>query len=254
MLEGVAQLAIVLLAGLVSGALNSVGGGGSFVAFPVLVAAGLAPVTANAATTVALLPGAVASLWVYRRDFQPLAGTSTSSLTATSVVGGGLGAVLLLTLPSDSFDALVPWLLAFATLVLAFGRRIATALKAGAFSQPTILGGQFVLALYGGYFGGAVGIMMVAFWSIGLGLDPAAGNPPRVAQLAAIYCTATVIFLLASDVADRPSTLAALITGAVAGGFGGATVARRLSPPALRALVLTLAITMAVVYFAKASR
>ncbi|QNE23169.1 sulfite exporter TauE/SafE family protein [Kribbella qitaiheensis] len=249
-----AQLLIVLLAGLVSGALNSVGGGGSFVAFPVLVAAGLAPVTANAATTVALLPGGLASLWVYRRELQPLAGTSTRTLTATSVVGGGLGAVLLLSLPSDSFDAVVPWLLACATLILAFGRRVAAALKTGALNQPTILGGQFVLALYGGYFGGAVGLMMVAFWSIGLGLDPARGNPPRVAQLAAIYFTATVIFLLASDVADRPTTLAALIAGAVAGGFSGATVARRLSPSVLRALVLTLAIAMTVVYFVKASR
>lgn len=248
------QLLIVLLAGLVSGALNSVGGGGSFVAFPVLVAAGLAPVTANAATTVALLPGAFASLWVYRRELQPLASTSTPLLTATSVVGGGLGAVLLLALPSNSFDAVVPWLLSFATLVLAFGRRIANLLKTDVLSQPTILGGQFVLALYGGYFGGAVGIMMVAFWTIGLGLDPAAGNPPRVAQIAAIYFTATIIFLLASDVADRPSTLAALIAGAVAGGFGGATVARRLSPSVLRALVLTLAIAMTVIYFLKASR
>ncbi|TDU88620.1 hypothetical protein EV138_2166 [Kribbella voronezhensis] len=249
-----APLLIVLLAGLVSGALNSVGGGGSFVAFPVLVAAGLAPVTANAATTVALLPGAVASLWVYRRELQPLAGISTHTLTVTSIVGGGLGAVLLLALPSSSFDAVVPWLLAFATLMLAFGRRIATLLKSGTLSLPAILGGQFVLALYGGYFGGAVGLMMVAFWSIGLGLDPAAGNPPRVAQLAAVYCTAAVIFLFASDVADRPSTLAALITGAVAGGFSGATIARRLPPPALRALVLTSAVTMTAVYFAKASR
>jgi uncharacterized membrane protein YfcA len=249
-----AQLLIVLLAGLVSGALNSVGGGGSFVAFPVLVAAGLAPVTANAATTVALLPGAFASLWVYRRELRPLAGTSPSSLTATSVIGGGLGAVLFLALPSNSFDALVPWLLAFATAVLVFGRRIATLLKTGTLSQSSILAGQFVLALYGGYFGGAVGIMMVAFWSIGLGLDPAAGNPPRVAQLAAIYCTAAIIFLLASDVADRPLTLAALIAGATAGGFGGAIIARRLPPPVLRALVLTLAITMTVVYFLKASR
>jgi uncharacterized membrane protein YfcA len=248
------HLVIVLLAGLVSGALNSVGGGGSFIAFPVLVAAGLAPVTANAATTVALLPGAFASLWVYRRELQPLAGTSTRSLTVTSVVGGGVGAVLLLALPSDSFDRLVPWLLAFATLVLVFGRRIASLLKTGVLSQPAILGGQFVLALYGGYFGGAVGIMMVAFWSIGLGLDPAAGNPPRVAQIAAIYCTAAAIFLLASDVADRPLMLASLIAGAVVGGFGGAVVARRLPPSVLRALVLTLAIAMTAVYFVKAAR
>ena len=105
------HLVIVLLAGLVSGALNSVGGGGSFIAFPVLVAAGLAPVTANAATTVALLPGAFASLWVYRRELQPLAGTSTRSLTAASVLGGGIGAVLLLALPFIVLGAVVAFLI-----------------------------------------------------------------------------------------------------------------------------------------------
>jgi uncharacterized membrane protein YfcA len=250
----VAQLLIVLLAGLVSGALNSVGGGGSFVAFPVLVAAGLTPVTANAATTVALLPGGLASLWVYRRDLKPLEGTSTRVLTVVSIAGGALGAVLLLALPSDSFEAVVPWLLAFATLVLAFGRRIATALKTGGLSQTAVLGGQFLLALYGGYFGGAVGLMMVAFWSIAVGLDPAAGNPPRVAQLAAIYFTATLIFLFASDVADRPAPLGFLLAGAVAGGFAGATIARRLPAPVLRGLVLSLAIAMTVIYFVKAAR
>ncbi|MEW1925749.1 TSUP family transporter, partial [Streptomyces sp. NPDC088360] len=99
------ELLLVLLAGVAAGALNSVGGGGTFVALPALVAVGLSPVTANASSTIALVPGAVASGWVYRRELAPVGATSTRALTVVSVVGGGLGALLLLTLPAASNDA-----------------------------------------------------------------------------------------------------------------------------------------------------
>ncbi|GAA1557131.1 sulfite exporter TauE/SafE family protein [Kribbella sancticallisti] len=242
------QLLIVLLAGVAAGALNSVGGGGSFLAFPVLVAAGLTPVTANAATTVALLPGVLASLWIYRNDLIPLQRTSTAVLTGMTVAGGALGAALLLLLPSASFETLVPGLLVFATLVLIFGRRIGRRVRAT--RTRTILLGQFVLAIYGGYFGGAVGLLMVAFWSVAAGLDPAKGNPLRIAQLAAAYLTATAIFLVASDVLDRPHELSVLIAGALVGGLTGAAVARKLPARVLRALVLTSAITVTAAYLA----
>ena len=106
------EVVALLLVGVAAGALNAAGGGGTFVALPALVAAGLPPVTANASTTVALLPGSVASAWAYRRDVVPVGATSRWSLTAVSLVGGGLGAGLLLMLPAASFDAAVPWLLA----------------------------------------------------------------------------------------------------------------------------------------------
>jgi uncharacterized protein len=245
----VTTLLIVLLAGIAAGALNSVGGGGSFVAFPALVAVGVGAVTANAATTVALLPGGLASLWVYRRDLEPLPSTSIPVLTWTSVTGGALGAVLLLTLPSESFDAVVPWLLAFATLVLAFGRRIARSLKTTAAGRPTIVAGQLVLSIYGGYFGGASGLMMVAFWSVAASIDPGRVNPLRMAQMAAIYLTAAVVFLAASDVLSESLKLVLMLTGAIVGGFGGATIARRLPTPVLRGIVVTSAAAMTIGYF-----
>lgn len=248
------DLLIVLLAGVVAGALNSVGGGGTFVALPALVAVGLTPVTANAASTIALVPGAVASVWVYRRQLAPVGETSTAALTTTSVVGGGLGAGLLLALPADSFAAAVPWLLAFATLLLAFGRRLSRALTAAlgrsaALGPRAVLVGQFLLAVYGGYFGGAVGIMMLALWSVGLGLDPAVSNPMRVAQVGTVYLTATVLFLVASDALRTPGLLGAMLAGAVAGGFGGAHVARRLPAGPLRGVILGTAVAMTVLYF-----
>ncbi|RJQ82260.1 sulfite exporter TauE/SafE family protein [Pseudonocardiaceae bacterium YIM PH 21723] len=246
----------LLLVGFVAGALNASGGGGTFVALPALVAAGLPPVAANASTTVALLPGAIASAWTYRGELIRVGSTSTTSLTLASVLGGILGAALLLVLPADSFSVAVPWLLAFATVVLAFGRPLAR-LLANAIGRPiglsvqAVLIGQLFLGMYGGYFGGAVGVLMLAFWSIGLGLDPAEGNPTRVTQLAAIYAVAALFFLFAADVLRYPVPVAAVLVGAVGGGFVGARIARRLSSRTLRGVVLTTAVTMTVLYFAR---
>lgn len=250
----VLEILLVLLAGAAAGALNAIGGGGTFVALPVLVAFGLSPVTANALSRVALVPGAVASAWVYRRELTPVGPTSTKSLTVVSVAGGGVGASLLLALPASSFDAAAPWLLAFATVVLAFGRNLSKALdtalgRSVGMSSRAVLIGQFVLAVYGGYFGGAVGIMMLALWSIGLGLDAAVSNPMRIAQLAAIYLSATVLFLVASDTLSSPLLLTGMLVGAVAGGFAGAHLARRLPARLLRGVILATAVIMTVLYF-----
>lgn len=247
------EISLVLLIGAVAGTLNAMGGGGTFVALPALVGAGLSPVTANASSTVALVPGAVAGAWVYRRELGPVGGTSTSPLTATSVVGGALGAGLLLVLPSSSFGAAVPWLLAFATVLLAFGRPVSRALNdtrhSRTLSPRAVLIAQFLVAVYGGYFGGAVGIMLPAFWSMGLGLDTAAGNPMRIAQLAALNLGATVLFLVASNPLRTPLVLITMPVGAAAGGLAGAHLARR--PPArlLRGIIPTIAVTMTVLYF-----
>ncbi|MCI2421714.1 sulfite exporter TauE/SafE family protein [Saccharopolyspora sp. K220] len=247
----------LLLAGVAGGALNAVGGGGTFVVLPALVVAGLPPVAANASTTVALLPGALTSAWAYRRDVVQVGSTATLPLTVSSLLGSVVGAGLLLVLPAASFDAAVPWLLAFATVVLAFGRKITRMLNAALgrpfdLSTSAVLIGQFLLAIYGGYFGGAVGILMLAFWSIGVGLDAAAGNPTRVVQLAAIYTVAAVFFLIAADVLSYAVPVAAVLVGAIIGGWGGAQVARRLPSAALRGVVLTTAVTMTVVYFLRA--
>jgi len=253
----VLELLGLLLAGLAAGALNAVGGGGTFVALPALVAAGLPPVTANASTTVALLPGVWVGAWTYRREYAPVGPTSRWSLTAVSLLGGGLGAGLLLVLPSVSFDAAVPWLLAFATVLLAFGRRLSALLSAATpgsagLTSPAVLSGQFVLAIYGGYFGGAVGILMLALWRIGLGLDTAAGNPMRLGQLAAMYTAAAGLFLVAADVLRDPAPLAAMLVGGVAGGVVGARLARRIPARVLRGVILTTAASMTVLYFLRA--
>lgn len=254
MLGYVVEVVALLLVGVAAGALNAVGGGGTFVALPALVAAGLPPVTANASSTVALLPGAVTGAWAYRGEIRPVGATSVRALSIASAAGGACGAGLLLGLPASSFDAAVPWLLAFATLVLAFGRHLSRLLNSALgrtvdLGGRSILAGQFLLAIYGGYFGGAVGILMLALWSAGLGIDAAAGNPMRVAQLAAVNAVAAGIFLVAADVLADPAPLLAVLVGAAVGGFGGARLARRLPARWLRAVVLSTAATMTVLYF-----
>ncbi|MER7113360.1 sulfite exporter TauE/SafE family protein [Saccharomonospora azurea] len=245
---------LVLLCGVAAGALNAIGGGGTFVALPALVAFGVPPVTANAVSRIALVPGALASAWVYRRDLVPVGPTSTRALSAASGVGGAVGAGLLLALPATSFDAAAPWLLAFATLILAFGGHLSAAVstvlgRSVDLSARSVLVAQFFLAVYGGYFGGAVGILMVALWRVGLGVDTAISNPMRVTQLGAIFFSASVLFLVASDALEVPLLLVAMLLGAVIGGAAGAHLARRLPAWLLRGLLLATAVTTTVLYF-----
>jgi uncharacterized membrane protein YfcA len=127
------HLPLLLIAGFLAGAMNALAGGGSFVTLPALVLAGLPSVTANASSTVALFPGSLASIWVYRdgiaRPEGVLPGASIGALLATSLGGGFAGAVLLLATPSSMFDDIIPWLLLLATLALAFGPRVGLALR-----------------------------------------------------------------------------------------------------------------------------
>src|SRR5829696_1210113 len=142
-----ASALILFVAGLLAGALNAAGGGGSFVTIPALVSAGLPSVAANASSTVALLPGTLASAWAWRRDFRPFEGTPLRTMLLISLGGGLVGAMLLLATSERAFDALLPWLLLVATLVFAFGRQLGATLRRWVPIGPdTVLGAQVVLS------------------------------------------------------------------------------------------------------------
>jgi uncharacterized membrane protein YfcA len=211
-----------------------------------MVFAGLPSVVANASSTVALFPGAVAAASVYRRDLGPISGMSIWLLLALSLAGGLTGAVLLLVTPQTTFDALVPWLLLLAMLTFAFGRQAGAVLRRHVrIGRTPLVGLQFLLGIYGGYFGGAVGIMMLAVWTL-LGSDDFKRmNAGRIVLLGATNAVAVLCFIVAGKV-WWPETLAMLVA-AVAGGYGGARVARRLSPRTIRVVVLCVigAITLA---------
>jgi len=226
-------------------------GGGSFVTLPALLLAGLPSVTANASSTVALFPASLASTWAYRADLQPLAGIPAPLLLVISLAGGLAGAVLLLTTPNAAFDKVLPFLLLLATIAFAFGGRISAWLQRRTWiGRGTLVASQTVLSVYGGYFGGAVGIMMMAVWSLlGRG-DLKAMNPVKTLLVAATNAVAVLCFIAAGAV-RWPQTLA-MLGGAVAGGYGGALLGRRLSSAAIRAGVICLTVVMTAAFFVRA--
>lgn len=240
-------------AGLLAGAMNALAGGGSFVTLPALIAAGVPSIAANATSTVALYPGGLASAWVYRSGLGEVAGVPARPMLAVTLAGGLAGALLLLWTPSSAFDAILPWLLATATLALAFGPKVAPWLQRHAqLGAPPILVLQFALGVYGGYFGGAVGLMMMAAWSLLAGADLKALNPARTLMVSAANTVAVVCFALAGAVRWRE----ALIVGATAilGGYLGAHFGRRLDSGLVRAATIALSVAMTAVFFVRAAR
>jgi len=221
-------------AGLLAGAMNAAAGGGSFVTFPALISAGVPSVIANATSTVALFPGAFASAYAFRRDFRRFEAVSLRTMLAVSLTGGVAGALLLIFSPASIFDALVPWLLLFGAVVFAVGRQAGVALRRVVrLGRSSLLATQFVLGIYGGYFGGAVGIMMMAAWSI-FGLsDIRAMSAARTLLVGATNAVAVVCFVFAGLVWWPQALL--MLVAAVAGGYAGARVARRVDPDRLRA-------------------
>ncbi len=205
---------IVLLAaaGLLAGAMNAVAGGGSFVSFPAMVAAGLPTVIANASTTVALFPGSMASAFAFRRDFAHIADMRLGVMLPISVAGGLAGAAMLIATPVRLFDVVIPF---------AFGARAGLVLHRFArVGRPTVLALQFLIAIYGGYFGGAVGLMMMATWSLlTASADPKAMAPARVLLVSATN-GAAVLWFIAAGAVHWPETLAMLGTSVVGGYLG----------------------------------
>jgi uncharacterized membrane protein YfcA len=246
------HLLLLAGAGLLAGTMNAIAGGGSFVTFPALVFAGLPPVVANASSTVALFPGTIASTLAYRRELASVGVIRLRLMLPVTVLGGFCGAVLLLVTPAHLFDLVIPWLLLLATLTFAFGARVGAALRRVVhIGLATLMGVQFVISLYGGYFGGAVGLMMLAAWGLlTASVNVKAMGPARTLLVSAANGAAVLLFV-ASGVVRWPDTLA-LLTGAVAGGYGGARVARRLPPVLVRAVVLLLTATITVMFFLRA--
>jgi uncharacterized protein len=240
-------------AGLLAGAMNALAGGGSFVTLPALIAAGVPSVAANASSTVALYPGGLASAWVYRQGLSEICGVPVRPMLAVTLAGGLAGSLLLLWTPSSAFDLILPWLLLVATLALAFGPRIAPWLQSRVqIGAGPILVLQFALGVYGGYFGGAVGLMMIAAWSLLAGADLKQLNPPRTLMVSAANTIAVLCFVVAGAVRWRETVV--LAVAAVIGGYLGAHLGRRLDARLVRAATITLSVVMTILFFLRAAK
>jgi uncharacterized membrane protein YfcA len=236
------------MAAFVAGAMNAIAGGGSFLTFPALVFAGVPSVAANASSTVALFPGAIASAWAYREDFVAFEGVSFKSVLGVGLVGAVGGAILLLATPERLFDGIVPWLLLGSTLVFIFAPRFTPRFSGKLRLQPApFLTAQFLLGLYAGYFGGALGLITLAVWSLFGLTDVKAVNPNKILLGGLVNSAAVVCFIVAGRVWWTPALL--MLLAAVLGGYFGARLGRKLAPGVVRGTVTVISIAVTVAFF-----
>lgn len=245
----VAEAVVLVAAAFVAGAMNAMAGGGSFLTLPALVYAGVPPVAANATGTAALLPGYASSAYAFRRDIRPVAGIGVGRLAAVGLAGGLAGAALLLLTPDRVFRAVVPWLLLAATALFAFGGRLSAGLRRrGAGGRGATLAGLFAVSVYGGYFNGGLGILLLA--QLGLsGLDDLNAMNGLKSLLSAVLTAVAVATYAAGGAVHWPAA-AVMVPAAVAGGYLGARLARRIPPGALRAGIVAVGLCMAAAFLA----
>jgi uncharacterized protein len=240
---------LLFLAAMLAGTMNSVAGGGSFISFPTLLFTGVLPIPANATSTVALWPGSVASIGAYWKKL-PRNNRLLLPLTIVSISGGLLGALILLHTPQQTFMRLVPYLFLAATLLFTFGKKISGKLSglvgsSGSSSWWTMVVAalvQFLISVYGGFFGGGIGIMMLALLAMVRIEDIHSMNAVKSLLAAAINGAAVVTFIVAGAVRWPQALL--MIAGAIFGGYGGAHMAQKLNPKLVRAFVIAVGFSM----------
>jgi uncharacterized protein len=235
-------------AGIAAGTINTVVGSGTLFTFPVLLAFGYAPVTANVSNTVGLVPGSVAGAIGYRRELEGQASRGLP-LAIASVLGGIAGAVLLLSLPASAFKRIVPAFIAIALVLIVLQPRLSRALAARRTrprghdrAGPVGTVATFGSGVYGGYFGAAQGILLLAILGLSLeGEDLQRINALKVVLAGLVNLVAGVVFIFAAHVAWLPALLIAI--GSIIGGVLGARYGRRLPPAVLRAVIVVVGIS-----------
>jgi uncharacterized membrane protein YfcA len=233
LLEAVA----VTAAGIAAGTINTVVGSGTLITFPVLLAVGYAPVTANVSNTIGLVPGSVSGAIGYRRE---LAGQRSRMirLGACSLTGGVAGAIALLGLPDEAFETIVPVFIGIALVLIVLQPRLSAWLATRRRARGATGAGVFAAGVYGGYFGAAQGILLLSILGLTLPDDLQRINALKNVLAAIVNGVAGVIFIFAAHVAWPPVALIA--AGSALGGQLGAVYGRRLPPRALRALIVVV--------------
>jgi uncharacterized protein len=250
----VLQMAGVFGAGAVAGTVNTVVGSGSLLSFPTLVAFGYTPLVANVSNSVGLVPGAISGTIGYRRE---LAGQvhRIRRLGVASVLGGALGASLLLALPGSSFERVVPFLVLLAVSLVVAQPRLAKRMAARQLArddpdkpEPLLDVMVFLTAIYGGYFGAAQGVILIALLAIFVEDHLQRLNALKNVLAALVNGVGSLLFVILAAVAWVPAVL--LAVGATIGGQIGAKYGRRLPPTLLRALIVVVGIVVSVKLFA----
>ncbi|HKW45148.1 MAG TPA: sulfite exporter TauE/SafE family protein [Candidatus Eremiobacteraceae bacterium] len=245
---------VLFAAAVFGGALNAVAGGGSFLTFPALLFVGVPPVSANTTSTAALLPGVFASITGYREDF-PKASTFVLCLSAASLIGGVAGAIFLLRTPEDAFRRLIPYLLGIATLTFMLSKRLSSWLgrEEHQVAAPSVRAlalvsaVQLTISIYGGYFGGGIGILMLATLGLMGMRNINEMNAVKTLLAAIINTVAFVTFVFARNIVWPYAVV--MLLGSVLGGYVGARYVRRFDQSLVRGFIALVGIVMTAFFF-----
>jgi hypothetical protein len=238
---------LLALAAFGAGVVNAIAGGGSLLSFPALLLTGMPPVAANATNTLAIWPGTLSSVWAYRR-FIDEERRRAWILSWPSMLGGLAGSVLLLHTPEKAFRAVVPWLILFAAGLLALQGPVARFVArrspaAGGRVPASLWAAQFLISVYGGYFGAGIGILMLAAMAIFLPDTLQHANALKV-LFAMLINGVAALYFLAVGAAHLPEA-GLMAVASVVGGYVGARAAQRLPATAMRVLVVAYALLVA---------
>ena len=249
------QASILFVAAILGGTLNSVAGGGTFITLPALIFTGVLPINANASSTVALWPGSIASVWAYRKEFANQRRLVTFLLSITSLIGGILGAELLVRTSQTTFVKLLPYLLLLATVLFALSGPINTRLHERTTlknrqSWLTLVGISFlqlIIAIYGGYFGGGIGILMLATLGL-MGMENIHEMNAMKTLLTTFINGVAVIIFIIRGIVVWPQAIV-MVIGAIIGGYTGAYFARKIDQRLIRGFVILVGVSMTIYFF-----
>jgi uncharacterized protein len=241
---------ILFVAAFWAGIQNALAGGGTFITLPALMFTGMSPLAANITSTIALFPGQLTSSWGGRTHVAGAGGLSFKALMAISLAGGVLGAILLLVTPSNIFSHLVPWLVLFATSVFAYG-----SFMPRKHNHPPALGAvgaglaQFCIAIYGGYFGGGIGFLMLAALTAA-GLAIRSANATKNVLAGVMNASAVAIFLFSPQVHWLQGAIACI--AAALGGTVGGHLVSRVNQKVLRGAAVAIGVALTIGLFLRA--
>ena len=242
------EIALLFFAGVLGGILNTIAGGGTFITFPMLVFLGVPPVAANATSTVAALPDYLAATLGFRRDIAAIQDAPMLKLTVWTVIGGTVGCGLLLVSSNAAFSVLVPFLLLVATVVFYWSGPIRTyASRWRSVVTPFGLGTLLPMSIYGGYFNGGLGIIMLAVFAMWGMSDLHQMNGLKSWLSFALSVIAFAVFAIGGKIVWVPAAIMA--AGTITGGYAGAPLARRIPRHALRLLIAGVGFGMTAIFF-----